>query len=116
MKLYFRLFKMKQKSKRRKSVKVVNENDVTDGVTDGVTDSVTDSVTDGVTKGLKIQISAAEKKLADLVLKVSSKAIAVWRHKYLIQNKTGFRPVSRQQQDRLRNKLFSHLSCHNFLP
>jgi len=64
---------MKQKSKRRKSVKVVNENEDKDGVTDGVTDSVTD----GVTKCLKIQISAAEKKLADLVLKVSSKAIAV---------------------------------------
>jgi len=25
-----------------------------------------------------------------------------------------FRPVSRQQQDRFRNKLFSHLSCHIF--
>jgi len=29
-------------------------------------------------------------------------------------NMTGFRPVSRQQQDRLRNKLFSHLSCRLF--
>jgi hypothetical protein len=26
-------------------------------------------------------------------------------------NKTGFRPVSRQQQDRFRNKLYYHLSC-----
>ncbi len=56
---------MKQKSKRRKSVKVLNKNDVTNGITDGVT------------KGLKIQISAAERKLADLVLKVSSEANAV---------------------------------------
>jgi len=28
-----------------------------------------------------------------------------------ITNKTGFRLVSRQQQDRFRNKLYSHLSC-----
>ncbi len=42
---------MKQKSKRKKSVTVMPENDVT--------------------KVLKIQISAAEKKQADLALKVS---------------------------------------------
>jgi len=32
------------------------------------------------------------------------------RQKYKI-NKTCFRPVLRQQQDRFRNKLFAHLSC-----
>jgi hypothetical protein len=29
-------------------------------------------------------------------------------------NKIGFRPVSRQQQDKFRNKLFSYLSCRIF--
>ncbi len=48
---------------------------------------------------------------------VSKKAQIVEREKgenckpNIYKDKTGFRPVSRQQQDEFRNKLFSHLSC-----
>jgi len=44
-----------------------------------------------------------------------NKLIIIWsKNLQIIINKTGFRPVSRQQQDRFRNKLFPHLSCHIF--